>query len=430
MVYVHRGDGTTTGQNAGISLNDTGQKLIGSGSNLTLSDLDVFTANGRALNASSTLLAADPAGAPVITNGAGRGVTIGADNVSVAGLTVDGATSHGIYAINSSGLAWDSVNINNNSTTGNAESGIRIQVNSAGSAINNVTVNNITTTNNTNSGLFVYLVNSGQLSNITTSGINASGNAQHGLLVFADNNSQIYNMEMDNIATTGNTLHGLRIASDGAGSFINNATVNNITTTGNTQNGLQISAASGAKIGGLTMNNITATGNVQYGARMESNGVGSVVKNVVLDAFYTTGNTQSGLLAFTQNSGLIEDMTIQNINATGNALNGLRILANSNGQIDNVKMNTVITTGNTQHGVHIDDDTTGTFNVDMGGAFGSVGGSSIFGNTGTDLRVDLDGGELKAENNWWGDAAGLQPARVTLGSGSTVDSTPFLTTAP
>lgn len=66
----------------------------------------------------------------------------------------------------------------------------------------------------------------------------------------------------------------------------------------------------------------------------------------------------------------------------------------------------------------------------MGGAFGSVGGSSIFGNTGTDLRVDLDGGELKAENNWWGDAAGLQPARVTLGSGSTVDSTPFLTTAP
>ena len=73
----------------------------------------------------------------------------------------------------------------------------------------------------------------------------------------------------------------------------------------------------------------------------------------------------------------------------------------------------------------------GAFNVDLGGgSLGSAGGNSIFGNTADDLFVDLDGGELKAENNWWGDQNGLLPARVTLDPGSTVDFTPFLTEVP
>jgi hypothetical protein len=47
-----------------------------------------------------------------------------------------------------------------------------------------------------------------------------------------------------------------------------------------------------------------------------------------------------------------------------------------------------------------------------------------------DLSLDLDNGQLKAENNWWGDAAGLAPARRTLEGTSTVDFTPFLTVDP
>jgi len=65
------------------------------------------------------------------------------------------------------------------------------------------------------------------------------------------------------------------------------------------------------------------------------------------------------------------------------------------------------------------------------GTLGSTGGNRIYGNTGTDLRVDLDGGQLKAENNWWGDAAGLLPDRVTLDAGgNTVDAVPFLAADP
>ena len=55
----------------------------------------------------------------------------------------------------------------------------------------------------------------------------------------------------------------------------------------------------------------------------------------------------------------------------------------------------------------------------------------IYGNGGPDLRVDLDGGQLKAENNWWGNAAGLLPGRVTLDAGgNTVDADPFLAADP
>ena len=88
-------------------------------------------------------------------------------------------------------------------------------------------------------------------------------------------------------------------------------------------------------------------------------------------------------------------------------------------------------TGNAQNGVFVDDDSTGNFVVDLGGgALDGTGGNRIFGNTGNDLRVDLDGGELSAENNWWGDPSGLDPANVQLDSGSTVDASPALTSDP
>ena len=82
--------------------------------------------------------------------------------------------------------------------------------------------------------------------------------------------------------------------------------------------------------------------------------------------------------------------------------------------------------------MYIDDDTTGASTADLGGgALGSTGGNRIYGNGGPDLRVDLDGGQLKAENNWWGNAAGLLPARVTPDAGgNTVDADPFLAADP
>jgi hypothetical protein len=89
-----------------------------------------------------------------------------------------------------------------------------------------------------------------------------------------------------------------------------------------------------------------------------------------------------------------------------------------------------LVTDNTGHGIYIDDGSTLATVVDFGGgALGSSGNNSIFNNAGTEVRVDLDGGELKAENNWWGVATGLASGETTLTDG-TVDADPLLTAAP
>lgn len=70
MIYVHRGDGTTTGMDAGITLNDAGQMLAGSGADLLFSRDRFRTAGNR--NISGSIVNATQA--PTITNGAGDGI--------------------------------------------------------------------------------------------------------------------------------------------------------------------------------------------------------------------------------------------------------------------------------------------------------------------------------------------------------------------
>ncbi|MCD8493926.1 MAG: hypothetical protein LRY39_00560 [Alphaproteobacteria bacterium] len=54
-----------------------------------------------------------------------------------------------------------------------------------------------------------------------------------------------------------------------------------------------------------------------------------------------------------------------------------------------------------------DDSTAGSVNADLGGGtLGSPGLNILSGNTLEDLTIDLDGGTLAAQNNWWGQASG------------------------
>lgn len=63
LIYVHRGDGTTTGQANGITLNDNGQMLVGAGSNLNFSGGRFGTSNGQNIS-NTTLIPANPNGPP------------------------------------------------------------------------------------------------------------------------------------------------------------------------------------------------------------------------------------------------------------------------------------------------------------------------------------------------------------------------------
>ncbi len=115
IIYVHRGNGTSAGQNAGITLDDQGQMLMGSGVALAYDSTIFRTSNGNAIS-SGVIEAAGLA--PVITNGAGNGVTVTADNVRVQGLTINGATGDGIDVTNVNNLHFANNSITNSGVNG------------------------------------------------------------------------------------------------------------------------------------------------------------------------------------------------------------------------------------------------------------------------------------------------------------------------
>ncbi|MCB1530858.1 MAG: LamG domain-containing protein, partial [Alphaproteobacteria bacterium] len=98
-------------------------------------------------------------------------------------------------------------------------------------------------------------------------------------------------------------------------------------------------------------------------------------------------------------------VSIQNVSALNNRF-GIYVHGANGGSVS-AKVQGAVTSTNSQHGVAVYDDTAGTFTADLGGgSLGSTGGNVLAGNTLEDLAVELDGGTLMAQNNWWGQASG------------------------
>ena len=150
--------------------------------------------------------------------------------------------------------------------------------------------------------------------------------------------------------------------------------------------------------------------------------------NAVIDKNLTSGN-DSGITLLTRDNTVVDAIITNNI-STNAISNGFLAEAVGNGSI-NVSYSNNIATNSMAHGLFIDDRSTLNINVDLGGGtLGSIGNNSILNNTLEEIRVDLDGGELSAENNFFGSAAGLLPAEVLLQDGSTIDADPFLISDP
>lgn len=114
-----------------------------------------------------------------------------------------------------------------------------------------------------------------------------------------------------------------------------------------------------------------------------------------------------------QNSGNIKNLSMHNTNVKENAQRGVVIHGATSGSIEYAVMGRNTIAYNGWDGIQSNDDTTGTFLVDIGGAsVGSAGNNSIHGNgtsnpaTYRDMRLDLDGGNVSAQGNWWGQAGG------------------------
>lgn len=139
-IYIYPGDGTTSGQAAGITLK-SGQRLIGAGVAL---DMPVQV-NGGALT--TNLLPA--ATQPLIDNinSGGNGVTaVDSTNVEIRGLNLAGA----VNAINISATGTNSgmVTIQNNTVRSSGEAGIKIQSDSTGTLNASILSNTLTATGN------------------------------------------------------------------------------------------------------------------------------------------------------------------------------------------------------------------------------------------------------------------------------------------
>ncbi len=122
---------------------------------------------------------------------------------------------------------------------------------------------------------------------------------------------------------------------------------------------------------------VTVDAAARDGIVIEADGVGASAQNVV-----------------------VKDVTVQN-NRMGVYIHG------SNGGAVSAMIQDVVATNNSQHGMAVYDDTSGTFEADLGGgSLGSAGNNVLAGNALEDLAVDYDGRALSAKNNWWGQASG------------------------
>lgn len=560
LIYVHRGDGLTTGMSNGITLDDAGQMLIGSGVNLLFDNSRFKTSNGLNLS-NGGILVATKTTAPTITNVAGNGVNVTADNVFISGIKVDGASLHGVYVDNADNIIIDTVTANNSASTGiytlvdgvnlqnisvanssvdgavnaintevvnsgsveniyyknnitnnatangqfiSANSGSRIGTavidggvatnntlhgfvlwsTGAGSVMESGTIKNVTADNNLNHGLLARALTNGTINNISFKNNTSTNNSLEGLYTLASttgtiNNINISNNNLNNNTGMGirididtentnsiivsnnisdansngysatvnnganvtsinftdntaddNTLQGIRASSSGVGTTINSINFTRNVANNNTGNGILLQAASNGRIGQATFNENISNSNAR-GFLTQTN-LSAIVNDVQYMGNLAENNTSDGFWVETLNSSLVSNVNYTGNNAISNGRYGLYISTISNADVDAVSYQNNTAINNTLQGLRIGDSSVlGDINADFGGgALGSTGGNRIFNNTLGALRIDLDGAELKAQNNYWGTPAGLLPANVTLEGGSTIDADPFLVVDP
>lgn len=492
MIYVHTGDGSSTGQNSGITLSQTGLKLIGQGTAISLQSLGLKVPG---ISSSTIVL---PSGiAPLIERPTGIAVNITADDVQVAGIRIGATGSHGIQVTNA-----DNVKISNTifDTIGNSSGDYGIygsyttagpwNLDISGNSFNNTFNNSVyIRTQNTadltlnvanNSidfagGNAVYL-RSDNTSNITSTITNNTFTNSIGHGIYAQlTSSSTQDLTISNNTLTGNN-YGVYVQGQGASNSTVSITDNSISR--NRTYGIEVTTATTSDMD-ATISNNTIENNGNYGIYVLSQSALSVdiLNNILRD------NGNSGATLLSQSSatldGTVSGNTFSyntnygiNINSTGTSTITLDVLNNqvfenslygiynyaqtnsvmnttiagniiygnnatglylrtANNALQNISVSNNIIRDNNLYGVYVDDDLTLSQNIDLGGGpLGSTGGNSIYSNVNSDILVDMDGDNLMAEGNWWGSATGLSSFKTTLQAGSTIDADPFLTEAP
>jgi hypothetical protein len=330
------------------------------------------------------------------------------------------------------GSTITSATIDNASASGNAVFGLYGTAATSG-VLNNIEMRNSVSSGNTSVGYEIFVQSNGVINTAVLADSVADGNGSNGGYILASTGGDIGTATVERFTSQNNTGvngRGLTIQTSGAGSTITSASAIDSLLSGNTQQGLLVQASTDADIGAVMFDGLTSRDNGTAGAQITVTDNGTTLGGLTVQDSLLEDNGTAGLFLQSTTFASMTGVEITGVTSTGNANEGFNFFALNNG-ILSLRMQDSTATGNGTNGVYIDDDTPAAYTADLGGgALGGIGGNRIFGNTGTELRVDHDGAQLKAENNWWGNAAGLLPAELTLEGGSTADTTPFLAADP
>ncbi len=406
-------------------------------------------------------------------------------NISLTDSTASDSATDGFYVYANSGQIT-TLTLDNLSASGSGDQGFEIRSAGATGLINTLSLTNSSSTHNADQGIYLYTTGGADITSASLSGLTITNNGANGLYAVTDNATSIIgNLSLSNISSIDNgntgfsvyanagqittaTLsdlisrdngdNGYSLQTNAVTGLIDTLSVTNASSLDDAGQGFYLYATGGADIATATISDLSVTNSGAAGIYVQANAAGSTISNLSLTGSSSNSNATHGVYVTGTAGGVLTSATLDDITANDNRANGISIVTTGASQINSLsltnstisgnfdyglllnaqntsifsaKVQGVSATNNYQYGVFVDDDTTGAYSVDLGGgALGSTGGNRIFGSLIQDIRIDLDNNQLKAESNWWGNAAGLQASERQLDGTSTIDSSPFLAADP
>ena len=310
-----------------------------------------------------------------------------ASNTTVMGMYGQNGTAGIIYGQDD----VSGVNIHHNIATGSVSefgAGVVFYMYST-STMSNITVTNNTFSNNGNANVYFNNVSSGTIDNITVS-----------------NNSCL------------DSGDGISFTNRSTGT-ISNVAVSNNTCSNNTDVGIYFRTNT-SNLSGITISNNTCSGNI-YGIYLVNLGAGDI-SDVVVSANTCSDNSISSIVFWNDGIGSFLEGEISNNNSSGTSF-GIELYNNNTGTLSSKVASNILT--DNFYNLRIKNSGGGTLIADLGGgALSSFGHNSIYNSSSYEI-YNLSS-TVTAENNWWGQTTGPDPAKFF----GDVDYTPWLTTNP
>jgi len=421
ILYMRRGNGNITNQDQGILLNKTGQQLIGSGTDFVYEPNKYKTKNGKQISSNIITPATEPA---VITNinAGGDGIHVRADDITIGGIKIVAANDDGITVNNAQNFTLYDTEILN---SGNDGLDIFIDDNRS----HDVSINNLQTSSSGDKGIELTVYNSSSL-NYTQRNSISSNNGDQGIsLSYSDNSTG--NALVDSSTLKNNNNNNIQVYTHD-NTKVNWTIKNNIIDGTNLYFGILVRSSGDSSVDSAIIKNNHITNSKLDGIVLDLSGSNtSTINNAVITENKINNNRRDGIsLGAYRGSGGILNALIESNDIQNNDGHGIQMGVDENASLS-ASVNKNLITLNDRHGINIYDSSTGSNTIDLGGGtFGAEGQNRIYDNADEEIRVDLDGAELKAENNYWGSNSGLTPSETSLIDASSIDFTPFLTETP